>query len=61
MSGVPNSLFRIEENGVLYLAVGYADTEEGLGWFDQAVFFCPFCGVRLQDRAAIAKGASGPH
>ena len=50
----PNSLFRVEENGVLYLAVGYADTPDGPGWFDQAVLFCPFCGTSLQTREQIA-------
>src|SRR5688572_13201188 len=32
-----NSLFRVEENGVLYLAVGYVQTEQGAGFMDQAV------------------------
>ena len=54
MSEVPNSLFRVEENGVLYLAVGYVSTENGPGYFDQAVRFCPFCGVELQTKQAIA-------
>ncbi len=49
MTDPPNSLFRIEENGVLYLTVGYVQTSEGTGWFDQAVIFCPFCGKKLQD------------
>jgi hypothetical protein len=30
------------------MAVGYAQTERGVGWFDHAVMFCPFCGTRLQ-------------
>ncbi|RZK01385.1 MAG: hypothetical protein EOO46_20480 [Flavobacterium sp.] len=46
-SKVPNSFFRIDRN-VLYLSVGYVDTEQGPGFFDQAVLFCPFCGVGLQ-------------
>ena len=49
MTGPPNSLIRTEENGVLYLTVGYVQTTEGTGWFDQAVLFCPFCGKKLQD------------
>lgn len=48
------SFFRIEENGVLYLTVGYTQTEQGTGWFDQAIIFCPFCGQKLQDRNEIA-------
>ena len=55
MSTPPNSLFRVEENGVLYLTVGYADTPEGIAWFDQAPLFCPFCGVEIQDRKEIRK------
>jgi hypothetical protein len=47
MQSPPNSLFRVEENGVLYFTVGYIETEQGPGWFDQAVIFCPFCGDGL--------------
>ena len=46
-------MFRVEDNGVLYLAVGYAPTEQGPGWFDQAVIHCPFCGQKIQDKDAI--------
>lgn len=53
MTGPPHSFFRVEENGVLYLTVGYMPTDEGSAWFDQAVLFCPFCGSKLQDRTAI--------
>ena len=48
-------LLRVEDNGVFYMAVGVAETPEGLGWFDQAVLFCPFCGIPLQTREQIAK------
>ena len=62
MTGVPNSFLRVEENGVLYLTIGYVETERGPGWFDQAVLFCPFCGARLQNAAEIARrGAAQPH
>ena len=53
----PNSFFRVEENGVLFLTIGYMQTDKGPGWFDQAVIHCPFCGVQLQDREEI-KSAS---
>jgi len=53
MTTPPKRFFRIEENGVLYLTVGFAQTAEGTAWFDQAVLFCPFCGDKLQDREAI--------
>jgi len=47
------SLFRVEENGVLYLTVGYAQTPQGVAWFDQALLFCPFCGSQIQEREEI--------
>ncbi len=59
MSGVPESFFRIEENGVLYLTIGYANTEKGPGFFDQAVLYCPFCGTSLQSRDGILKATGG--
>jgi hypothetical protein len=41
-------LLRVAENGGLYTAVGYAKVEGNeLAWFEQAVFFCPFCGTQL--------------
>jgi hypothetical protein len=53
MTAPPTSLFRVETNGVLYLAVGYIQTEEGVGWYDHAVIFCPFCGHKIQDEDEI--------
>jgi hypothetical protein len=53
------SMFRVEENGVLYLSIGYIRTEQGLGWFDAAAIFCPFCGKKIQDKDAIK--AMGVH
>ena len=53
LSAPPHSFFRIEENGVLYLTIGYAETTEGTAWFDQAVLHCPFCGTKLQDSDQI--------
>lgn len=55
MNAIPNSFFRVEENGVLYLTIGYVETDEGPGFFDQAVLFCPFCGKELQTRLEIAQ------
>jgi hypothetical protein len=52
------SMFRVEENGVLYLSIGCSPTEQGIGWFDMAVIFCPFCGKKIQDEDEIrAKSA----
>jgi hypothetical protein len=56
----PTSFFMVEENGVLYLSVGYVTTKQGPGFFDQAVIFCPFCGARLQDRDEIRRRAGAP-
>ena len=50
----PHALIRVETNGVLYLSVGYVNIESGgVGWFDQAVRFCPFCGTALQTAESI--------
>ena len=57
MTFPPESLFRVEGNGVLYLSVGFTNTDQGVGWFDQAVLFCPFCGTELQSRAEIQRRA----
>jgi hypothetical protein len=36
-------------DGVLYMAVGLVDLEdEETGMVDHPLFFCPFCGTRLQ-------------
>jgi hypothetical protein len=54
MKTLPNSMFHVEDNGVLYLTVAHADTEQGPGWFDRAIIFCPFCGKQLQTNEEIA-------
>jgi len=46
-------LFVREDTGVLYLTVGGVKTDQGMGWFDQAVLFCPFCGTQIQTRDEI--------
>jgi hypothetical protein len=46
-------LFVQEGTGVLFLTVGSVKTDRGIGWFDQAVLFCPFCGTQLQTRDEI--------
>jgi hypothetical protein len=57
MTTPPTSLFRIEENDVLYLTIGFAETPQGTAWFDHAVLFCPFCGSQLQTREEIRNSA----
>jgi hypothetical protein len=49
-----DSLFRIEDYGVLFLTTGYTQDLKGIEWFQRAVIFCPFCGQELQDRDKIA-------
>jgi hypothetical protein len=55
MTTPPTSFFRVESNGVLFLTIGYTRTEQGTGWFDQAVIFCPFCGQKIQDKDEIQR------
>jgi hypothetical protein len=50
---VPNSFFVISPENILYQTIGYVNTAEGPGYFDQAVIFCPFCGKKLQDKIEI--------
>ena len=57
MSLPTTSMFRVEENGILYLSVGSVSTPQGDGWFDQAVLFCPFCGRQLQTRDGVQRKA----
>ena len=54
----PQKFFRIEDNRVLYLTVGYVPTDKGPGFYDQAVIFCPFCGKQLQTKEQIAAAAN---
>lgn len=58
MTQPPESFFRVEQNGVLYLTIGYVATADGPGFFDSAVLYCPFCGVQIQDRAAVARAVA---
>ena len=51
----PNALIRTQEDGTLFLTIGYIQMEQGTAWFDHAVIYCPFCGKKLQDREALAE------
>ena len=55
----PNPLLMISEQDVLYLTIGMVETQDGPGFFDQAIMFCPFCGRKLQDRAEIDRKVDG--
>jgi hypothetical protein len=42
-------LLTIGDDGVLYMSVGLIDLEdEEPGMVDHPLFFCPFCGTKLQ-------------
>lgn len=42
-------LITVAENGVLYVSVGMIELEdEEPGMVDHPLFFCPFCGTKLQ-------------
>lgn len=42
-------LITVSEDGVLYMSVGLVDLEEDEpGMVDHPLFFCPFCGSKLQ-------------
>lgn len=46
------------DDGVLYLAVGLLDLEDDEpGMVDHPMFFCPFCGTRLQTEQEIQEKA----
>lgn len=46
------------DDGVLMMVVGLVQTENGLGYLDQAILHCPFCGSKLRDAKAIAEKVS---
>jgi hypothetical protein len=48
------------EQGVLYLTIGGVQTEQGMGWMDHAVLFCPFCGTKLQTKEDVRLKAGSP-
>ena len=61
---IPDQKFLWEDKeGVFYLTIGGVQTENGMGWMDHAVLFCPFCGARLQteEEIRLKAGALSPH
>jgi len=58
-------LVTVGDNGVIYLTVGLVDGEDddGAALVDHPMFFCPFCGTRLQAREEVkeklAAGSGG--
>ena len=42
-------LIQVGDDGVLYMSVGMVEMDENEpGMMDHPVFFCPFCGTKLQ-------------
>jgi hypothetical protein len=53
-------LITVGDDGVLYMSVGLIDLEdEEPGMVDHPLFFCPFCGTKLQtaDEVRAKSGA----
>lgn len=53
-------LITVGEGGILYMSVGLIEMEdEEPGMIDHPVFFCPFCGTKLQtaDEVRAKSGA----
>jgi hypothetical protein len=48
-------LFAVDETGVLYMSVGVADVagEDEPNMVDHPVYFCPFCGTKLQTEEEV--------
>jgi hypothetical protein len=43
-----------EEDGVLYMSIGFPDDDGDEGHtMDAPVYFCPFCGLKLQTPEAV--------
>jgi hypothetical protein len=47
-------LFVVGEDGILYMSVGELMLDENhLSYVEHPVFFCPFCGTKLQSRDEV--------
>lgn len=48
-------LITVGSDNILYAAVGLIEMEEDEpGMLDHPIFFCPFCGTKLQDREIVS-------
>lgn len=53
-------LLTVGEDGVLYMSVGLIDLEdEEPGMVDHPLFFCPFCGTKLQSEEEVRAKTGG--
>ena len=48
-------LMAVDDQGVLYMSVGLLDAEgdQEPNMVDHPVYFCPFCGTKLQTEAEV--------
>lgn len=47
-------LITIGDDGILCAAIGLVEMEDGeAGMYDHPIFFCPFCGTKLQDPEVV--------
>jgi hypothetical protein len=54
-------LIAVDEDGILYMSVGLLDAEgeDEPNMIDHPVYFCPFCGTKVQTAEEVdAKSAS---
>ena len=53
-------LITVSEDGILYMSVGLVDLEEEEpGMVDHPMFFCPFCGAKLQSADEVRAKSGG--
>jgi hypothetical protein len=53
-------LLTVGEDGVLYMSVGLIELEEEEpGMVDHPLFFCPFCGTKLQSAEEVRAKTGG--
>ena len=50
-----------DENGILYMSIGLveAEHEDEPNMVDHPVFFCPFCGTKLQSPEEVDSKTAG--
>jgi hypothetical protein len=53
-------LFAVDEAGVLYMSVGLLDAEgdDEPNMVDHPMYFCPFCGTKLQTEEEVEAKAN---
>jgi hypothetical protein len=53
-------LIAASDDGVLYMSIGMLDAEENeANVIDHPVFFCPFCGTKVQSREEVEAKTGG--